>query len=116
MIFIASHVVILAACLLVVAFLVMAMLHRWHQVFVPAMAWLVSKAATHIAYLLMIFKVIGAPTMVVVLAINAAASLVSSIYIAVLIVEWMRTPTIHEMRRTNDALAKTISTLTEGNK
>lgn len=116
MVFIVSHVVIIAACLMVLAVLIVALLRRPHSVLLPAIIWLASKTVTHVSYLLLMAKVIGTTTVVSVVAINAAASLVSSICLVVVVAEWLRTPSVQDMRRATDAMAKTISTLSEGPK
>lgn len=113
-IFIASHIVIAASCLLVLATIAWSSRFRTHSLMLPVAVWLLSKIAAHASYVLMIYGVIGHDTVIVCVALNAAASAVSGLCISLLLLEWMRQPTIREMRVATDAMAKTISDLTEG--
>lgn len=112
-IFVSSHVAIIVVCLIVLAALGLLALRRRHILVLPIVVWLLTKLSMHVSYLLMVWKVIGQDTVVVCTAMNAAAEMVSGIYMAVLILEWARQPTIEQMRRTTDAMAKTISEFTE---
>ena len=115
-VFAVSHAVIIAACLIVLTCLILGLLRHPHQAFLPACLWLASKTATHVSYLLMMAGIVGFQTVIAVVAINAAASLIGSVYFAIFICQLTKSPTIQEMRRAHDAMAKTIGQLTEGTK
>jgi hypothetical protein len=114
--YIVSNITIIAACLLLIGALLAALIYKRHQLLAPALLWLISKTLTHIAYLLVVFKVVGPPTVVAFLAVNAAISVVSSVYLVFMTVEWIRSPSLRDMQIATNAMAKTISNLTEGSK